>query len=159
MISPEERQLIIHMLKQISDPTPITKLIDDMTTIYEEQRELLLKSLNVCDYSKDRIQKTTDPDLKMLSLISQLESLEAKHNKDIEPLYRIRGMYIDTRTFLEQLPYYPVADLMQALYIKHSKEKDIRIQLGLNIQEFNETHDEGIEAVSQFMKSKGYSPE
>ena len=159
MISPEERQLIIHMLNQISDPTPITKLIDDMTSNYEEQRDLLIKSLNVCDYSKDRIQKTIDPDLKMLSLISRLESLEAKHNRDIEPLLRIRDMYIDTRTFLEGLPYYPVADLMQALYIKHSKEKDIRKSLGLNIQEFNESHDEGIEAVSIFLKTKGYSPE
>lgn len=158
MINPEERQLIVLMLNRINDPVRITKIIESITSMYEEQRELLQKALSVCDYSKDRIQKQTDSDAKMLAIIQNLESLTEKYYQDIEPLYRKREMYIRISSFLDDL-YYPVSDLMKGLYIKHSKEKDIRTSLGLNIQEFYETHDEGIEAVAQFLKDNGYNPE
>ena len=158
MLRPDERQLIVLMLNRISDPIYVTKMIEKLTSRYEEEREELLKSLRVFDYSKDRIQIQLDPDVKMLAIIQNLESLTEKYYQDIEPLYRKREMYIRTAAFLDDL-YYPVSDLMKGLYIKHSREKDIRTLLGLNIQEFYETHDEGIEAVAQFLKDNGYDPE
>lgn len=157
MIKPEDRQIIVSILNRIYDPTIITHLIEERTSRYEEERELLQKALNVCDYSKDRIQKQVDPDAKMLAIIQNLESLTEKYYEDIEPLIRKRDMYKMIRSYLTTL-YYPISDVMEGLYIKHSKEKELMSSLGLNIQELYEIHEEGIESVYQFLLINGFGP-
>lgn len=158
MINPEVRQLIVNILNRIDDPTRITHMIETRFSRYEEERNDLLRALNVCDYSKDRIQKQVDPDAKMLSIIQSLESLTEKYYLDIEPLIKERNMYIFIRDYIDTL-YYPISDVMNGIYIKHSKEKDLMSSLGLNIQELYEIHQEGIEEVYQFLKTNGFNPE
>ena len=158
MISPEVRQLIIIMLNSIMNTTEITKRIEMRTALYEEEYHTICAAVNVLDYSKERIQKQLDPDDKMLALLQDLERTKEKYAQDLEPLIRKREMYLNTQNFLKGL-YYPLDEIMTGLYIKHSKEKDIRISLGLSIPEFIETHEEGIEATAQFLKENGYEPE
>ena len=158
MISPEVRQLIIIMLNSIMNTTEISKRIELRTSLFEEEYNNICAAVNVLDYSKERVQKQLDPDAKMIALLQDLERTKEKYAQDIEPLIRKREMYLNTQNFLKTLNY-PLDEIMTGLYIRHSKEKDIRISTGLSISEFIETHDEAIEATAQFLKENGYEPE
>lgn len=158
MLSESERQLVVFMLNDIMNTTQISAQIEQRRTMFEFEEADLLRAISVCDYSADKVQKSPDPDSKMINLVERLEKLRNKFYKDIEPLIRRREKYLAVRAYIVDM-HYPYNEIMESKYIAHKEENIIRHEVGLNIKEYFETIEEGIELIANFLLENGYSPE